>query len=420
MDRLANKALDLVYGLCLNHPKKVMALWIIGALSCVYWAQDVPNYCVFSYLPPSGTPSNDAFNAVSYYFPKFLFQDYEIIVMETPKGENIISNETKTILTKINNTLWNHVNKDYNLLISFDTYFDANTSIMPSSVYPLYKSKFVSSDNTTMISFLSLNINGVDQDKINGFINDLENKLSSLTKQHKNYKTLALTGPMTMWNQGMIEMEDDMTSKDMIMMPFIFALIMYIVGSWKFIAIVGPILGMVMVLSLSSFLPFAKYNVWQVNPMAPSIMLFLSMALSVDYSMFLISRFSSEIRKGASVEYAVREMIKYSAHVVILSGLVLIISYLGVTFFPVAGMDTVGYSAIITIIYTVLINITFTSSTILAFPNYFGQLQLVPKWCNKIYKYIISFICKKQNNNNNKQLEIQIIESNESIKPIQI
>ncbi len=86
----------------------------------------------------------------------------------------------------------------------------------------------------------------------------------------------------------MTEMEDDMTSKDMIMMPFIFALMMYIVGSWKFIAIVGPVLGMVMVLSLSSFLPFGKYNVWQINPMA----------LSVDYSMFLISRFASGILNG--------------------------------------------------------------------------------------------------------------------------
>ncbi len=202
MDQLANKALDFVYGICLNHPKKVMALWIIGALSCTYWAQDLPNYCVFSYLPPSGTPSADAFDQVSAYFPNFLFQDFEIIVMETPKHINIISNETHTILNEINSTLWKHVNKDYNLLLSFDTYYDASSQIpIDSPIYPLYKSKFVSNDNTTMISFLSLNINGVDQDKINGFIDDLQNKLSSLTHQYSNYKTLALTGPMTMWNQ---------------------------------------------------------------------------------------------------------------------------------------------------------------------------------------------------------------------------
>merc|ERR1719295_434739 len=173
-----------------------------------------------------------------------------------------------------------------------------------------------------------------------------------------------------------------MTTKDMLMMPFIFALIMYVVGSWKFIIVIGPILGMVMVLSMSTFLPFAKYNVWQTNPMAPSIMLFLAMALSVDYSLFLVSRFSSEIRRGSSVQLAVREMIKYSAHVVVLSGTVLFISYIGVTFFPVAGMESLGWSAGITIMYAVIINITFTASSIVTFPSFYGELEMVPKCCS--------------------------------------
>eukprot|EP01084_Bolivina_argentea_P054416 99791_1 len=420
MDRFGTKLLDFVYGLCLNHPKKVMSFWIIGALAGVYWAQDLTNYCIFSYLPPDDSPSGEAYNKVSEYFPQFLFQDYEIIIIQTKDEYNVINNESKSLLSTINESLWHDINKDYNILLSFSTYFDHEISL-DSSMYSLYKQRFVSSDNNTMISFLSLNINHIEQEIINGFINKLNNKLGGLKLIiSSNISLLSLTGPLSMWNEGMIEMENDMSTKDMLMMPFIFILMMYMVGSYKFIFIVCPVLGMSIIISMSTFVPFGKFNIIEINPLAPSIMLFLSMALSVDYSMFLISRFTSEINKGSNIENAVREMIKYSAHVVILSGLVLIISYLGVTFFPVAGMDTVGYSAIITIIYTVLINITFTSSTILAFPNYFGQLQLVPKWCNKIYKYIISFICKKQNNNNNKQLEIQIIESNESIKPIQI
>ena len=113
---------------------------------------------------------------------------------------------------------------------------------------------------------------------------------------------------------------------------------------------------MAIIISMASIVPFAKYDVMQINPLVPSIILFLTMALSVDYSMFLISRFTAEIRKGSTVQHAVREMIKYSAHVVVLSGLVLVICYLGVTFFPVAGLDTVGFSAMLTITYTVKAN----------------------------------------------------------------
>ena len=338
MDRLGSAALNCTYALCLHHPKKVMGLWILSALSCAYWALDLTNYCVFSYTPPSGTPSADAFNQISTYFPQFLFQDFEIIVLQTKHNAHVINNDTEYLLSVINDTLWNEINPQYNILVEYTSFYDASNQIPVSSpLYPLYKNRFVSGDNKTMISLLNLKINGIQQNTINGFIVKLQDKLTQFHGEYSQYRYLSVTGPMTMWQQGMTELQSDMTTKDMLMMPFIFALILYVVGSWKFVLVIGPILGMVMVLSMSSFLPFAKYNVWKTNPMAPSIMLFLAMALSVDYSMFLVSRFSAEINKGSSVQNAVREMIKYSAHVVVLSGTVLFISYIGVTFFPVAG-----------------------------------------------------------------------------------
>eukprot|EP01083_Nonionella_stella_P047839 128032_1 len=410
MDRFGNKVLDLVFGLCLRHPKKIMALWIIGALSCAYWAQDLTQYCIFNYLPPDGTPSAEAFDKIGQYFPKFLFQDFELIVIGTNPGETVLSNETEALLMDINHTLWHDINHEYDILLSFSTFYDSVANVpSSSSVYPLFKQRFVSSDNSTMISFLSLNINGVNQDIISGFLDKLDDNLSSLKHKYSNYKMVSLTGPMTMWGQAMVEMESDMTTKDMMMMPFIFALIMYVVGSWKFIAVVGPILLMVIILSLSSFLPFAVYNVFEVNPMAPSIMLFLATALSVDYSMFLISRFTAEIRLGSSVQHAVREMIKYSAHVVVLSGMVLLIGYLGITYFPVSGMDTVGYGAVVTIFYSVVINVSYTASSILAFPTFFGTLEVVPRCCVRCYH---KCCCKKQYNPLESALHIQQPPSN--------
>ncbi len=52
-------------------------------------------------------------------------------------------------------------------------------------------------------------------------------------------------------------------------------------------------LGMTITISFAMYVPFARW--WlEVNPMAPTIMMFVSMALSVDYSMFLLSRFAAE------------------------------------------------------------------------------------------------------------------------------
>ncbi|ETO23763.1 hypothetical protein RFI_13414 [Reticulomyxa filosa] len=131
-------------------------------------------------------------------------------------------------------------------------------------------------------------------------------------------------------------------------------------------------LGFAIVISFAFYLPFAKY--WlQINPFAPSIMMFLAMALSVDYSMFLLSRFAAEIRKKA-----VKQMLAYSGHVVLLSGVVLMVSYFGLVFFPVAGMNTSGYGAVIAIACCIVINISLTASCILQFPVFYGNLEIIP------------------------------------------
>ena len=90
--------------------------------------------------------------------------------------------------------------------------------------------------------------------------------------------------------------------------------------------------------------------------------------------------------EGLNVEDSVREMMRYSAHVVLLSGFVLIICYSGVAVFPITGMDTVGYGAMIAIFYCIVVNVTFQSACILTFPKFFGNLQVLPLCC-------INYIC---------------------------
>ena len=185
MDRLGNAALNCTYGLCLHHPKKVMGLWILSALFCAYWALDLTNYCVLSYKPPPGTPSAEAFNEVSTYFPQFLSQDFEIILIQTKDHEHVINNDTKHLLSVINDTLWNEINPQYNILTEFITYYDTVVQIPVSwPLYPLYRSRFVSADNETMISPLNLDINGLEQKTINGFIERLQNEVDQL---HEKY-----------------------------------------------------------------------------------------------------------------------------------------------------------------------------------------------------------------------------------------
>ena len=113
----------------------------------------------------------------------------------------MINNETESIISSLNNSLWNEINTDYNILLQFSSYY-SNSIPVDSALYPVYKQRFVNADNNTMISFLSLDVNNVEQTIINGFLDRLHAKLDGLEYNGDKFAMVELTGPLTMWNQG--------------------------------------------------------------------------------------------------------------------------------------------------------------------------------------------------------------------------
>ena len=50
-------------------------------------------------------------------------------------------------------------------------------------------------------------------------------------------------------------------------------------------------------------------------------------ALAIDYSLFMLTRYMEEVQSGASTEMALKSMMRQSGHVVMISASVLIICY---------------------------------------------------------------------------------------------
>eukprot|EP01084_Bolivina_argentea_P142653 250596_1 len=375
----------------------IMIFWIASAIGCCFFALDLPNQTVFQFLPPSGSESDIAYQQMNKYFPDFLFIDVEVVLIQAKWDVNKLNktilqnNNTQRLVSTINDTLWYKIDPNYKLLLSVQSYYDLSnvTDITNISyhnqTYPINiqqiidsatSAKYIDSNGDTMLVYIQANINDASTSKLYDFINDIKAALSSINHEFTEFK-IVLTGGTTIFQQAMQVIQNDITSKDLLMLPLIFMIMIYMIGSWKLVVLPGACLGMTIVISFGIFYPFSL-SLLQINPMAPSIMMFLSMALSIDYSMFLLSRFSSELRQGKSVDESVRIMLRYSAHVVILSGTILIICYIAIIIFPISGMETVGYGAAISIFCCMIINITMTASSILAFPNYYGTLETFP------------------------------------------
>eukprot|EP01084_Bolivina_argentea_P142654 250598_1 len=385
----------------------IMIFWIASAIGCCFFALDLPNQTVFQFLPPSGSESDIAYQQMNKYFPDFLFIDVEVVLIQAKWDVNKLNktilqnNNTQRLVSTINDTLWYKIDPNYKLLLSVQSYYDLSnvTDITNISyhnqTYPINiqqiidsatSAKYIDSNGDTMLVYIQANINDASTSKLYDFINDIKAALSSINHEFTEFK-IVLTGGTTIFQQAMQVIQNDITSKDLLMLPLIFMIMIYMIGSWKLVVLPGACLGMTIVISFGIFYPFSL-SLLQINPMAPSIMMFLSMALSIDYSMFLLSRFAEERKKGNTVENSVRSMLRYSGHVVCLSGIVLIVCYQSIVIFPVSGMETVGYAAALSIFLCIIINISMSVSAILTFPNFYGKLETFPSCCVKcFYKY---------------------------------
>jgi uncharacterized membrane protein YdfJ with MMPL/SSD domain len=137
-------------------------------------------------------------------------------------------------------------------------------------------------------------------------------------------------------------------------------------------------------LSLADLVFIANVFNEKVEMIVPSVMQSLTIAMNVDYSLFLFTRYIQERKKRQNAD-AVFETLRTAGHVVLLSGLTLTLTFIGFTAFPVAFVWTMGLGCAMTLLSALLVNLTFLPSCLLLFPNYFSVVQFLPLCTKKEY-----------------------------------
>jgi len=88
------------------------------------------------------------------------------------------------------------------------------------------------------------------------------------------------------------------------------------------------------------------------------------LGLGVDYSLFMVSRFREELARGRSVEDAVTITVATAGRAVTFSGLTVSIGLLGLTFFRVNMLHSVGLGGILVVVLALLAAITLLPATL--------------------------------------------------------
>lgn len=160
----------------------------------------------------------------------------------------------------------------------------------------------------------------------------------------------------------------DMSAKTV---PIALLILAGMVRNVRMLLVVLPNLVMSMASALLFMYPVAL-NVTTAT-VAPSLMVAVALAMSIDYSLFLLTRFGKEIQAGRSVPDAVAIMLSTSGRIVLVSGVTLLLCFLMMLCLPVSFIYSLGIAAAITVCFCVCVSLTLTPVLLLTFPNFFSN-----------------------------------------------
>jgi uncharacterized membrane protein YdfJ with MMPL/SSD domain len=70
-------------------------------------------------------------------------------------------------------------------------------------------------------------------------------------------------------------------------------------------------------------------------------------------------------------------MTRFAGHIVFVSGSTLAVTFLGLAFFPLNFLQSVGYGAAVALTVTIMVNLSLVPAFILCFPNFFTYVLLL-------------------------------------------
>ena len=112
----------------------------------------------------------------------------------------------------------------------------------------------------------------------------------------------------------------------------------------------------------------------EVSSQAPALMLACALAMTIDYSLFLLTRFSDELhRRKTPYRRAVVVMLETSGHTVLVSGLTLTLCFFGMLLIPVSTIASLGVASAVTVLFAISMALVYTPTLLLSFPAFFAD-----------------------------------------------
>mmetsp|Transcript_3825 Transcript_3825/g.11928 ORF Transcript_3825/g.11928 Transcript_3825/m.11928 type:complete len:1069 (-) Transcript_3825:64-3270(-) len=120
-----------------------------------------------------------------------------------------------------------------------------------------------------------------------------------------------------------------------------------------------------------------SYYVMDVNVCAPAMLVAVALAMSIDYSLFLLTRFNEERLDGRSITQSLEIALATQGHTIVVSGATLALCFTSMLVLPTSTITSMAAGAATAVLQSVLVSLSLTPALLLTMPRFFTADRLL-------------------------------------------
>ncbi|KAH9255806.1 hypothetical protein BASA81_006207 [Batrachochytrium salamandrivorans] len=220
-------------------------------------------------------------------------------------------------------------------------------------------------------TFLTIMVSGdqITQDRYE-FVQFMQAQINSLNPNPKEF-FIGLTGLDAMLFDTSDSAAKNMMKTDAFSVPVAMALLGYMIHSWRLLLFSFMNMGVSILGSFAVMAVAVKYfGAPHPESASSQLMEVITLAVSIDWSLFLNRRYRDEIKQGADHRKAAYLSLMHSGHVVIMSGATLFVVFIAFLALPAATVQMDGACCAMGVFIALLVALSNTPAVWLAFPNF--------------------------------------------------
>ena len=369
----------------------VIIFWLVALFSTAYFATQLLTNTQLAFTPPYSSPAAISHRKFEKLCPvQANISNVLILAYANDDSGDVTKNkEIEEFSFNLNKTLTEEYG-DY--IYGVESYYllKAQTGV-PDFLYNEFlqhnKDGTVATKPTSTIILVAIKDSETSQSSIR-FANQLRDKMHQMTSKYTTSE-YSLSGLPAMYKNIIASTIESLETMDAIVVPFAMLILGIMIRSFRLLAV--SLTSLTVAFSLTfAIVDFYAVGGLQILTATPSLMGSILLAMSIDYSLFFLTRLQVELTMirldnhfqsqdpyvsldRIELETAIIKVLRSSGKIILASGITLTICFLGLMILPLNLIQTIGVGCATALIFTMAVTLTLLPAMIFKFPNFFTK-----------------------------------------------